>query len=387
VGRNELARPWRPWWAAFGAVALATCLVAGGATSRSAPPTGAPVQFAKGLGPTSFAKPGRAHVKGRILVRFRPGTPARTMSSLLVRGGASQTSRLDRLDVRVLHVAPRRLEAALRTLRASPSVEFAETDGVAGAADTIPNDPLWSSEWSSVTTRAPAAWDLSTGSSSVIVAVLDSGVDLTQPDLQGKLVAGWDEVYGDADPTDDNGHGTAVAGIVGASSNNALGVASYCWGCVVMPVKVLDATAYGSYSNIAAGITWATDHGARVINLSLAGTSPSDTLASAVQYAHDRGVVLVASAGNYANSTPVYPADYPEVLSVAGTDASDALYSWSNSWPLPAQARPRSWGVPSGCSGGRRHRPRWLRASPASPSPTHPRPRTRRSSRPSRRGW
>jgi subtilisin family serine protease len=174
----------------------------------------------------------------------------------------------------------------------------------------------------------------------VTIAVLDTGVDLTQPDLQGKFVAGYNVVSGTGDPTDDNGHGTWAAGVAGAASNNGIGVTSYCWGCSLMPVKVLGADGVGTMSSVAAGIAWATDHGARVISMSLAGTVSTSTLQSAVQYAHSHGVVLVAASGNYGNSSPTYPAAYPEVLSVAGTDANDALYSWSNYGPWVKVAAP-----------------------------------------------
>ena len=164
--------------------------------------------------------------------------------------------------------------------------------------------------------------------------MLDTGVDLAQPDLQGKFVGAYNVLTGSSDATDDNGHGTWAAGVAAAASDNTIGVASYCWHCSLMPVKVLGADGIGTMSDVAAGITWATDHGARVISMSLSGTAGTTTLQSAVRYAHDRGVVLVAAAGNYGNSTPTYPAAYPEVVSVAGTDPNDALYSWSDfgSW-------------------------------------------------------
>jgi subtilisin family serine protease len=125
-----------------------------------------------------------------------------------------------------------------------------------------------------------------------------------------------------------------VTGVAGARSNNVVGVAGLCWRCAIMPVKVLGATGTGSVSNVAAGIVWATDHGARVINLSLGGAASSTTLAEAAQYAYDRGVVLVAAAGNSSSSTPNYPAALPTVIGVAGSDAADQLTGTSNfgSW-------------------------------------------------------
>jgi subtilisin family serine protease len=172
------------------------------------------------------------------------------------------------------------------------------------------------------------------GSPQVVIAVLDTGAAPDHPDLRGRLVAGFDFVNGDSDPSDDEGHGTASAGVIGANTDNGEGQAGLCWTCSLMPIKVLDAEGGGDSSSLAAGIVWAVDHGARVISMSLGGEGTTQTLADAVRYAARKGVVLVAAAGNEGTSNQMYPAAYPETLSVAGTTQSDALYSWSNfgSW-------------------------------------------------------
>jgi subtilisin family serine protease len=182
--------------------------------------------------------------------------------------------------------------------------------------------------------NAPTVWNTTTGSSNVVVAMLDTGVKYTLADLQAHFVPGYDFVNNDADPTDDNGHGTTVAGVIGATANNNTGIAGLCWQCSLMPVKVLDNAGNGDYVNLANGITWATDHGADVISMSLVGPTDSSTLHSAVQYAHNHGVVLVAAAGNNSSSAQYFPAAYNEVLGVAGTQSDDTLYSWSDygSW-------------------------------------------------------
>jgi subtilisin family serine protease len=172
---------------------------------------------------------------------------------------------------------------------------------------------------------------VSTGSSQVVVGILDTGVDPGQPDLRGKHVAGYDYVNNDQDPSDDNGHGTAVAGVVAASSDNRIGVAGYCWGCRLMPVKVLGADGTGFASCLAQGIVWATDHGARVINASLGSPVNDLTLAAPAQYAWLRGVLVVAAAGNESSPSPDYPAVLPNVLSVSASDHNDRLYAFSNS--------------------------------------------------------
>lgn len=145
---------------------------------------------------------------------------------------------------------------------------------------------------------------------------------------------GFDVVNNDFDPQDDNGHGTAAAGVIAARTNNAQGKAGVCWNCAVMPVKVLGASGSGTTSAIASGILWAVAHGADVINLSLGGTGTTSALADAVAQAASQGVVVVAAAGNNGNTTPFYPAAYPQVISVAGTTSADGRYEWSTygSW-------------------------------------------------------
>jgi type VII secretion-associated serine protease mycosin len=195
-----------------------------------------------------------------------------------------------------------------------------------------PNDTHYSAyQWNLPQIEAPYAWTLSTGSGDVIVAVLDTGVDLDHPDLQGKTVSGFDFVNNDSDASDDEGHGTHVAGIVAARTNNSQGVAGVSWESKIMPVKVLDWSGGGTHSEIAEGIRWAADHGAHVINLSLGGESGSTTLQNAINYAYNQGVLVVASAGNsYQEGNPViYPAAYPHVVAVAATGDQDEHASYS----------------------------------------------------------
>ena len=307
--------------------ALATLLAAAALTSGL---LASPVATAAGsFGATSAP----IFVSGRVLVKFHAGASAETRSHVANSVGGTDSSEISDLGINVLKVPVGHEAAVVAALSRSQDVEYAERDAVAQKFDTTPNDYWWPNEWSQVKVNAPKAWDLTRGSSSVVIAVLDTGVDATQPDLQGALVSGWNPIAGTADTADTDGHGTDVAGIAGARSNNAIGVTSYCWSCSVMPVKVLGAGS--SLASVVYGITWATDHGARVINMSWGyqGTDYS-SLRSAIQYAHSHGAVLVAAAGNYGTSTPVYPAAYPEVLGVAGTDSLDNLYSWSDygSW-------------------------------------------------------
>jgi subtilisin family serine protease len=276
------------------------------------------------------------YVPGELLVRFRPGTSAAEMDAAAARAGGSLAGAVADLGIQVITVPPSRTQEALASLRTEPSVLAVEQDVLLSALDTVPNDALWSTQWGSRLVGAPRAWDATRGASTVVVAVLDTGVDASHPDLAGATVPGRDLVDDDADPADDAGHGTAVAGIIAARTNNHEGQAGMCWVCSIMPVKVLDSRGSGKTSTIAAGIVWAVDRRARVINMSLGGPAGSMAMQAAVEYAATKGVLVVAAAGNSGSDTPFYPAAYTGVLSVGGTTSSDTRYSWSSygSWVL-----------------------------------------------------
>ncbi|MGC8786912.1 MAG: S8 family serine peptidase [Anaerolineae bacterium] len=270
------------------------------------------------------------HVPGRILVKFKSGVKGEQRLQVHAEQGAHVVAELPRLAVQVVQVPEERMAAALARYRANPRVAYAEPDYLA-YGEFVPNDPYYASnQYGPQIIQADRAWDVTTGSPNVIVAVVDSGADFLHPDLQGKLIAGWDFINNDPDPTDDQGHGTHVAGIVGAVTNNGEGVAGIGYQTRLLIVKVLDASNAGTYSGIAQGIVYAADQGASIINLSLGGTSFSQTLLDAVEYAWSRGVLLVAAAGNYASSNPFYPAAFEHVMGVAATDANDNRWSSSN---------------------------------------------------------
>jgi hypothetical protein len=190
-----------------------------------------------------------------------------------------------------------------------------------------PDDPVWSYEWGPQVTRANQLWQLTTGDPSVVIAVVDTGLaplaDLTH------VVPGWDLVGNDADTSDGYGHGTWVSSVIGAAGNNGAGIAGYCWQCSIMPVRVSAGHDGALAPAIASGIRWAVDHGARIVNVSLASNQYDWSEAGAVEYAIDHGVLVVASAGNGSDTGYRYPAAYPGVLSVAGTDENDQLSDWS----------------------------------------------------------
>jgi thermitase len=240
-----------------------------------------------------------------------------------------------------LAVKPGQELEVIDSLQRDPNVLYAEPNYIAFAFDTVPNDSGYANQWGLPKIDAPAAWDITTASQDVVIAVVDTGIDLDHPDFScpGKLATGRNFVNPGAPPNDDHGHGTHVAGIAAACTNNATGVAGVAWGARLMPVKVLDSRGSGTYEQVANGITYAADQGADVINLSLGGVDSNSTLSDAVQYAHDRGALVIAAAGNcgsgcwiggqYYYNPLFYPAVYPASLAVAATDSNDSWASFS----------------------------------------------------------
>lgn len=286
-----------------------------------------------GQGSLDLNKP--SFVPGEILVKFKDGVSSqRTRRGLSkVQGQIKQT--VSAINVARVEVSKGQELAAIAALRTDPNVEFVEPNYIARALDT-PNDPSFGIQWGYIKAQFPTAWDVTKGDSSLIVAVIDTGIDLDHPDLDctvsngaSKLTAGFDFVNDDNAPDDDDGHGTHVAGTVGACTDNSLGVAGAAPNVRLMPVKVLDENGDGNYLDVASGIVYATDNGAKIINLSLGGRGTDDTLASAVAYAHNKGVLLVAASGN-SDTALFYPSAYSQVIAVGSTDSGDNRLSSSN---------------------------------------------------------
>ena len=185
-----------------------------------------------------------------------------------------------------------------------------------------PNDEHYADEkWWLEDIQAPEAWDITTGDPQVVVAVVDSGVSSTQPDLADRLVDGYNAVTGSDDASDIDGHGTHVAGIIAAAGNDKVGTAGVAMDVRIMPVRVMDIDGAIDVAAEIDGIYWAVDHGADVINLSLGAEDYVALEREAIQYARDQGVVVVAAAGNEFNKIS-YPANYPETISVGALNAA-----------------------------------------------------------------
>ena len=264
----------------------------------------------------------------QILVKFKSDVTLPEAAQIHRQLGGQVKETIAGIGVQVVTVPGEQATEKAKAYSSNARVAYAEPDFMAEALGS-PDDPGFVNQWGMVKVQAPQAWDVTVGSPSINIAILDTGVDLDHPDLVGKLISNIN--FSNSGTTDDvYGHGTHVAGIAGAMTDNGIGVAGLGYSSTIMNVKVLDDNGSGTYSGVASGIIWAVDNGAEVINMSLGGSSPSSTLEDAVNYAWSKGVIVVASAGNSGSTAPSYPAYYSNCIAVAAADANDALASWSN---------------------------------------------------------
>ena len=294
----------------------------------------------------------REFVPGEVLVKFKPVLSHQAIKETIAYYGASELIAIPKINVYKLGIPScYTVEEMVKRLQVDSDIEYAHPNYIYHLCE-IPNDPYFGLQWglhntgqtggiSNSDIDAPEAWERENGDASIIIAILDTGVDLNHPDLKNKLVAGYDFINNDVSPQDDRGHGTHVAGIAAAEANNGIGIAGVSWKSKIMPVKIGDANGSFPLDAIIAGLVYATDNGARIINMSFGGWWYEDTPAErdAIQYAYRNGVVLVAAAGNenwpipfswYGWDYRVYPAAYWECLSVAATDNTDGRASFSN---------------------------------------------------------
>jgi len=345
----------------------------------------------------SLAQDAAPHRPGSVLVGLRDGVGPAAMARLVAAHGASVQAEFPALRLARVQTQVGQEAAIAAALRWRPEVAYAELDYAAtvGAdfsllsqadqprqprgsethsvdarkpAPTVyPNDPELARQWGLAKINAPAAWGIVTGAVSITIAIVDTGIDLRHPDLTPQLwinpdeipangldddanskvddVHGWHFYQAANGPAenalvqDDFGHGTHVAGIAAAATDNGIGIAGVAWGGRLMAVKVLDQYGTGWYSDIIAGIIYAADNGARIVNLSLGGATPSQALCDAAVYAGSRGALVVAAAGNTGGAV-LYPAACAGVLAVAATDQADARPSFSNFGPQIDLAAP-----------------------------------------------
>jgi len=247
------------------------------------------------------------------------------------------------------------IKKAVEEYKTDSNVEYVEPNYYYYSCNT-PNDTFLDKQWGlnqsfDYDIDGPEAWDIETGDNNIIIAIIDSGVDYNHPDIKDNIwrnndetingedtdlngydddIVGWDFFNNDNDPIDDNGHGTHCAGIAAASSNNGIGVAGVSWDCKIIPIKILNRDGKGQISDAASAIFYAYENGARVISLSFGNTFPSKLLNEVINYVTNRGVVVIAAAGNDNKDKKFYPASYENCIGVSATDDRDLKASFSN---------------------------------------------------------
>jgi thermitase len=288
--------------------------------------------------PSAGTTPKATRVEGQVIVKFKPGVTDAQITNRLSPLHASIKSQIEEIKATVITVPPGQEDAILKDLANDPLVQYAEPDYIY-QLEFSPNDTDFSKQWGLVNTGqtvnnkpgkadadidADLAWDVSKGTG-VKVAILDSGLDVNHPELGSKVVLS--KGFSTTTIIDENGHGTHVAGILAANTNNGQGIAGVCPDCQLIIGKIANAEGSVEGSAIAASITWAADSGAQVINMSIAGPSFSQAVQDSVNYAWGKNVVIVAAAGNTGLTAKNYPAAYANVVSVANTNSSDAKRS------------------------------------------------------------
>ncbi|MDQ7828272.1 MAG: S8 family serine peptidase [Armatimonadota bacterium] len=289
-----------------------------------------------------------------FLVKFRPGVMPGEAANLNARVGTQEIRRLLKGRIALVRAVSATPDTVLSSYRGHAAVEYAEPNYYRYLLSTpprrplaVPNDPFYSFQWHYSNIGTEAAWDVTTGSALVVVAVIDTGILFGHADLNGVTVAGFDFVDDDTNPADpgcpgpsDVSHGSHVSGTIAAATNNATGVAGVNWGgpsrTRIMPLRVfgnIGGSCTATSADVIDAIEYAADHSARVINMSFGGPGFSQAEQDAVNYAYGLGVTLVAAAGNDnvdLGASPVYPACYANVIAVAATTITNTKAPYSN---------------------------------------------------------
>jgi len=299
-----------------------------GSGPSDSPVSPAAVVFAEDSEP---AMAGLAHVPDELLVQTLPAADSDALHATFSAAGTTLVESWPELDTAVLRVANGNLQAAAEALARDPQVEAVQKSYFY-EPDNIPDDPEFASQNYLSVVNLPQAWSTTTGSENIVIAVIDTGVSTGHDDLFAKVLAGRN-VAQDADGVDDHvGHGTSVAGIAAAMSNNGVGIAGVSWGSPILPVAVVDDSGLGTTRHIAKGMVWAVQHQARVVNVSFAPLQTDRTVLRAAQFVRARGGLTLISAGNdgATYATPKNPA----ALFVGALNADAQRASFSSAGPF-----------------------------------------------------
>ena len=305
----------------------------------------------------TYSSRGMQYVSDQVLVKFKSSVTEEMREAAIASYQSTTLKRISSINVYQLQVPEDvSVEEMIYLFEQNPDVEYAEPNYFRRLAQVTPDDPFFPDQYAlynpggvfgppsspqSGTERADIkareGWEETWGNDSVIIAILDTGADFNHPDLDGQLFSnGYDFINDDPDPIDDHGHGTIVAGIAAAETNNGEGIAGVAWNCKILPIKIVDNTGWTDVSTEIDGITWAILNGADVINISLGGPGVSQSEQDVIRAAYNNGIVVVAAAGNDGVAT-YYPAAYPECMAVASTNSSDERVTFLNTAtdPLP----------------------------------------------------
>ncbi len=270
-------------------------------------------------------------VENELLVQPYPGVDATALADLYAEVGATVTGELSEIDLTVLQVPPDDLARIAAELASSELIEGIHRNYLY-EAQQFANDPMFALQHHLAQIEIAEAWDLTTGAQEIAIAIVDTGVQADHPDLEARIVDGWNVLDVNDDYADVAGHGTQVAGVVAAVSNNRIGVTGVTWDCPILAVRVADDDGFSTSREIAAGILWAVGHGAKVINVSFAPLWSNTIVRSAARQAFNRGSLVVISAGNGGRLTR--SRGYREALFVGAVDEGGALASFSDRGPF-----------------------------------------------------
>lgn len=299
-------------------------------------------------------------VKGRVIVQTRAGLSDAELGTI-VKPHGGKSRRIGKTNLFIVDLPPGMPEQAVATqLARNPHLKFAEIDPIFKPS-LVTTDPYLGSAWHLGKINAQGAWDKTLGSG-VTIAILDTGVDGTHPDLAANMVAGWNAYDNNSNAADVTGHGTAVAGTAAAVANNALGVSGVAGGAKIMPIRISDTSGNATGSAVAQGLTFAADNGAKVANISFAGLVGNSTVGAAAQYMKSKGGLVVVSAGNTGSNTG--QSVDSNLIPVSATESTDVVATWSSYGNFVAVAAPGNyiWSTVKGGSYGQ-----WYGTSFASP--------------------
>jgi len=317
-----------------------------------------PTQRIKVMSSSQTGGSGEKYSPHQVLVKFRSELTTQSADDILTAYQAKSYHLIPKINVYVVHLEEGiSVEDTLSALRNNPDVAYAGPDYKLHLC-TTPNDQLFRYQYAlsnpggqllipgsptakpQADIKATGAWDYVKGDPNTLIAVLDTGIDYTHPDLASKVIDhGRDFVNDDDDAYDDAWHGTHVAGIIAAATNNSEGIAGVAWNCRLLAGKIISASGEGDYSDLIEALIWAADYTngnakVGVINMSIGGPEPDDFLEEALRYAYNKGIVLIAAAGNEASQGISYPAAYDSYcLAVGATDYNDKVASFSNYGP------------------------------------------------------